>query len=105
MVLREPHQRERLYWLIAANGSRILSAPRSCTWWKPFPRTATGKIRAGSGGDGASQRNGGMKFLIAGAGAIGGYIGARMAQGGECDSCSRAVPHLWAMQKSWDSRP
>ena len=40
-----------------------------------------------------------MKFLIAGAGAIGGYIGARMAQAGEDVTLFARGPHLRAMQE------
>ncbi len=39
-----------------------------------------------------------MKFLIAGAGAIGGYIGARMAKAGEDVTLFARGPHLRAMQ-------
>jgi len=39
-----------------------------------------------------------MKFLIAGAGAIGGYVGARMAQAGEDVTLFARGPHLEAMQ-------
>lgn len=41
-----------------------------------------------------------MKFLIAGAGAIGGYIGAKMAQAGEDVTLFARGPHLAAMQRS-----
>jgi 2-dehydropantoate 2-reductase len=40
-----------------------------------------------------------MKFLIAGAGAIGGYIGARMAQAGQDVTLYARGPHLRAMQE------
>ncbi len=40
-----------------------------------------------------------MKFLIAGAGAIGGYIGARMALAGEDVTLFARGPHLPAMQQ------
>ncbi|HLJ47765.1 MAG TPA: 2-dehydropantoate 2-reductase [Bryobacteraceae bacterium] len=40
-----------------------------------------------------------MKFLIAGAGAIGGYIGARMAQAGQDVTLFARGPHLRAMQE------
>ena len=40
-----------------------------------------------------------MKFLIAGAGAIGGYIGARMALAGEDVTLFARGPHLAAMQQ------
>jgi 2-dehydropantoate 2-reductase len=40
-----------------------------------------------------------MKFLIAGAGAIGGYIGARMARAGEDVILYARGPHLRAMQE------
>jgi len=40
-----------------------------------------------------------MKFLIAGAGAIGGYIGARMAQAGFDVTLFARGPHLHAMQE------
>ncbi len=40
-----------------------------------------------------------MKFLIAGAGAIGGYLGARMAQAGEDVTLYARGPHLRAMQE------
>jgi 2-dehydropantoate 2-reductase len=40
-----------------------------------------------------------MKFLIAGAGAIGGYIGARMAKAGEDVTLFARGPHLRAMQE------
>ncbi len=40
-----------------------------------------------------------MKFLIAGAGAIGGYIGARMARAGEDVTLFARGPHLQAMQE------
>src|SRR5580704_3810198 len=39
-----------------------------------------------------------MKFLIAGAGAIGAYIGARMARAGEDVTLFARGPHLRAMQ-------
>ena len=39
-----------------------------------------------------------MKFLIAGAGAIGGYIGARMARAGADVTLFSRGPHLQAMQ-------
>ncbi len=39
-----------------------------------------------------------MKYLIAGAGAIGGYIGARMARAGEDVTLFARGPHLAAMQ-------
>lgn len=41
-----------------------------------------------------------MKFLIAGAGAIGGYIGARMAQAGQDVTLFARGPHLRAMQEN-----
>jgi 2-dehydropantoate 2-reductase len=41
-----------------------------------------------------------MKFLIAGAGAIGGYIGAKLAQAGEDVTLFARGPHLAAMQKN-----
>jgi 2-dehydropantoate 2-reductase len=41
-----------------------------------------------------------MKFLIAGAGAIGGYIGAKMSQAGEDVTLFARGPHLAAMQKN-----
>src|ERR1700729_1075654 len=40
-----------------------------------------------------------MKVLIAGAGAIGGYIGARMAQAGDDVTLFARGPHLKAMQE------
>jgi len=40
-----------------------------------------------------------VKFLIAGAGAIGGYIGARMARAGEDVTLFARGPHLQAMQE------
>ena len=40
-----------------------------------------------------------MKFLIAGAGAIGAYIGARMAQAGFDVTLYARGPHLHAMQE------
>jgi 2-dehydropantoate 2-reductase len=40
-----------------------------------------------------------MKFLIAGAGAIGGYIGARLAKAGEDVTLFARGPHLCAMQQ------
>ena len=40
-----------------------------------------------------------MKFLIAGAGAIGGYLGARMAQAGQDVTLFARGPHLRAMQE------
>src|SRR5579872_3925881 len=40
-----------------------------------------------------------MKFLIAGAGAIGGYLGARMAQAGQDVTLYARGPHLRAMQE------
>src|SRR6202051_5024437 len=40
-----------------------------------------------------------MKFLIAGAGAIGGYLGARMAHGGQDVTLYARGPHLRAMQE------
>ena len=40
-----------------------------------------------------------MKFLIAGAGAIGAYIGARMAQAGVDVTLFARGPHLRAMQE------
>jgi 2-dehydropantoate 2-reductase len=40
-----------------------------------------------------------MKFLIAGAGAIGGYIGAKLAQAGEDVTLFARGPHLAAMQQ------
>jgi 2-dehydropantoate 2-reductase len=40
-----------------------------------------------------------LKFLIAGAGAIGGYIGARMAQAGQDVTLFARGPHLRAMQE------
>ena len=40
-----------------------------------------------------------MKFLIAGAGAIGAYIGARMAQAGFDVTLFARGPHLRAMQE------
>lgn len=41
-----------------------------------------------------------MRFLIAGAGAIGGYIGARMARAGEDVTLFARGPHLRAMQEN-----
>lgn len=41
-----------------------------------------------------------MRFLIAGAGAIGGYVGARMAKAGEDVTLFARGPHLRAMQSS-----
>src|SRR3984957_10568032 len=40
-----------------------------------------------------------MKFLIAGAGAIGGYLGARMARAGQDVTLYARGPHLRAMQE------
>jgi len=40
-----------------------------------------------------------MRFLIAGAGAIGAYIGARMAQAGFDVTLFARGPHLRAMQE------
>src|SRR5258705_4972155 len=40
-----------------------------------------------------------MRFLIAGAGAIGGYIGARMARAGQEVTLFARGPHLRAMQE------
>ncbi len=40
-----------------------------------------------------------MRFLIAGAGAIGGYLGARMAQAGQDVTLFARGPHLHAMQE------
>ncbi len=40
-----------------------------------------------------------MKFLIAGAGAIGGYLGARMARAGQDVTLFARGPHLRAMQE------
>ena len=40
-----------------------------------------------------------MRFLIAGAGAIGGYIGARLARAGEDVTLFARGPHLRAMQE------
>ena len=40
-----------------------------------------------------------MRFLIAGAGAIGGYIGARMARAGQDVTLFARGPHLRAMQE------
>ncbi len=41
-----------------------------------------------------------MRFLIAGAGAIGGYLGARMARAGEDVTLFARGPHLLAMQEN-----
>src|SRR5207244_4411326 len=41
-----------------------------------------------------------MRFLIAGAGAIGGYIGARMARAGQDVTLFARGPHLKAMQEN-----
>jgi 2-dehydropantoate 2-reductase len=41
-----------------------------------------------------------MRFLVAGAGAIGGYIGARMARAGEDVTLFARGPHLRAMQEN-----
>src|SRR5579863_7172847 len=40
-----------------------------------------------------------MRFLIAGAGAIGGYIGAKLAKAGEDVTLFARGPHLAAMQE------
>ena len=60
-----------------------------------IPRTATGKIQRGAvaqgSGTGVAVR---MKFLIAGAGAIGGYIGAKLARAGEDVTLFARGPHL-----------
>jgi 2-dehydropantoate 2-reductase len=46
-----------------------------------------------------ARASSGMKFLIAGAGAIGAYIGARLAQAGFTVTLFARGPHLKAMQK------
>ncbi len=55
--------------------------------------------RTRRGCEGAGRRRVGMKFLIAGAGAIGGYIGAKLAQAGEDVTLFARGPHLKAMQE------
>ena len=47
----------------------------------------------------ARERCQGVKFVIAGAGAIGGYIGARMARAGQDVTLFARGPHLRAMQE------
>ncbi len=63
-----------------------------------IPTTATGKIRRRAVAAALldDQR---MRFLIAGAGAIGAYIGARMAQAGFDVTLYARGPHLRAMQE------
>ena len=64
-----------------------------------IPRTATGKDTAR--GSGQSVRRGvAMRFLIAGAGAIGGYLGACMSRAGLDVTLYARGPHLRAMQEN-----
>ena len=58
-----------------------------------IPRTATGKIQRGAVATALAEQVR-MKFLIAGAGAIGGYIGALMARAGEDVTLFARGPHL-----------
>ena len=57
------------------------------------------KNAAPCGGQSASLERGGMKFLIAGAGAIGAYMGACMARAGLDVTLFARGPHLRAMQE------
>ena len=63
-----------------------------------IPRTATGKIQRGVVAQ-AFARKRVVKIVIAGAGAIGGYIGARLAQAGADVVLFARGPHLRAMQE------
>jgi len=62
-----------------------------------IPRTATRQDSAGGGRQ--SSRGRVNEILIAGAGAIGGYLGARMAHAGQDVTLYARGPHLRAMQE------
>ena len=64
-----------------------------------IPRTATGKIQRARRREGVRSRRALVKIVIAGAGAIGGYIGARLAQAGADVVLFARGPHLRAMQE------
>ncbi len=64
-----------------------------------IPRTATGKIQRGAVAKAYTQ-NAVVRIAIAGAGAIGGYIGARLAKAGADVVLFARGPHLRAMQET-----
>ena len=68
-----------------------------------IPRTATGKIQRGVVAK-ALPSAGVVRIVIAGAGAIGGYIGARLAQAGADVVLFARGPHLQAMQERGPAR-
>ena len=103
VVLREPVTEADL---LAFCRERLaeFKRPKQIHITDAIPRTATGKIqrarrRAGvrRSGDALRLR---VKIVIAGAGAIGGYIGARLARGrAPTWCCSRAARTCAAMQE------
>src|SRR5208283_5299008 len=64
------------------------------------PADGHGKNPPRRGGRRNSERRGPMKYLIAGAGAIGAYLGARMARAGLDVTLFARGPHLRAMQEN-----
>ena len=72
--------------------------PKQIHITETIPRTATGKIQRGVVAEAFAQQ-GVVRIVIAGAGAIGGYIGARLAQAGADVVLFARGPHLRAMQE------
>ena len=88
VVLERAGDAKRRSWPSARSGWPTSRCPKKLFIVETIPRTATGKIQRGAVGKALAEQ--GMKFLIAGAGAIGGYIGARMARAGAGRDALRA---------------
>ncbi len=96
VVLREPATEAAILGVLQGAARRLQNAQETVR----RRNHSTHRYRQDSarrGGESARRRT--VKFLIAGAGAIGGYLGARMARAGQDVTLFARGPHLRAMQE------
>ncbi len=103
VVLREPQTRSRDSQLLQGTPGG-LQVSQAGVHRQDHSAHRDRKDPARRGGEGACRRSTGLRFLIAGAGAIGGYIGAKLARAGEDVTLFARGPHLAAMQARGPAR-
>ena len=102
VVLHQPHNvTEKQLIAYCGSGWRISNARRRFTLSRAFPRQLQGKsgVAKSLTPSLCGRRRGRMKFLVAGAGAIGAYIAALMTRAGFDVTIFARGAHLRAMQE------
>ena len=98
VVLRTPEKEAEILAYCREKLSDF-KCPKKVHIVEKIPRTATGKIQRGAVAAAITAGAESLRYLVAGAGAIGAYVGACMSRAGEDVTLFARGPHLRAMQQ------